>query len=129
MFMDVDLDGYEDILITTGHMYDVQDSDSNQKQKEALPNVTSFDQYKRMLFDYPTLELKNIVFRNKGNLKFETVSDGWGLGSERDISHGMAAADLDNDGDFDIFVTDMMSQSHILQKTQMGTMAPTPLSK
>ena len=104
MFMDVDLDGYEDILITTGHMYDVQDSDSNQKQKEALPNVTSFDQYKRMLFDYPTLELKNIVFRNKGNLKFETVSDGWGLGSERDISHGMAAADLDNDGDMDIVI-------------------------
>ena len=104
MFMDVDLDGYEDILITTGHMYDVQDSDSNQKRKEALPNVNSFDQYKRMLFDYPTLELKNIVFRNKGDLKFETVSDGWGLGSERDISHGMAAADLDNDGDMDIVI-------------------------
>ena len=104
MFMDVDLDGYEDILITTGHMYDVQDSDSNQKQKAALPTVTSFDEYKRMLFEYPTLELKNIAFRNKGNLKFETVLDGWGLGTEKDISHGMASADLDNDGDLDIVI-------------------------
>ncbi len=104
MFMDVDLDGFEDILITTGHMYDVQDSDSNQRQKEALPTVTSFDEYKRMLFEYPTLELNNIAFRNKGNFKFETVSDGWGLGTEKDISHGMASADLDNDGDLDIVI-------------------------
>ncbi|MDP6340088.1 MAG: FG-GAP-like repeat-containing protein [Candidatus Marinimicrobia bacterium] len=104
MFMDVDLDGHEDILITTGHMYDVQDSDSNERQKAALPQVASFDEYKRMLFDYPTLELKNIAFRNRGNLKFETVPDGWGLGLNKDISHGMASADLDNDGDLDIVI-------------------------
>ncbi|GIS57434.1 MAG: hypothetical protein CM1200mP1_13720 [Candidatus Neomarinimicrobiota bacterium] len=36
-------------------------------------------------------------------------------------------SDLNKDGEVDFFVTDMMSQSHILQKTQMGTMAPTPL--
>ena len=37
-------------------------------------------------------------------------------------------SDLNKDGETDFFVTDMMSQSHILQKTQMGTMAPTPLA-
>ena len=104
MFIDVDLDGFEDVLITTGHMYDVQDSDSNQKQKEALAHVRSFDQFKRMMFNYPTLELKNIAFRNRGNLKFETIPNGWGLGLDKDISHGMASADLDNDGDLDIVI-------------------------
>ncbi len=104
MFMDVDLDGFEDILITTGHMYDVQDSDSNQKQKDALAYITSFDEFKRMVFKYPTLELKNIAFRNQGELKFETIPDGWGLGLDKDISHGMASADLDNDGDLDIVI-------------------------
>jgi len=104
MFMDVDLDGNEDILITTGHMYDVQDSDSNQKQKDALRHIKSFDEYKRMIFEFPTLELKNIAFHNQGNLKFKAVPDAWGLGHKKDISHGMAAADLDNDGDLDIVI-------------------------
>ena len=104
MFMDVDLDGHEDILITTGHMYDVQDSDALQQQTAALQRINSFDAYKRMIFDFPTLELKNIAFKNKGNLKFETVADGWGLGNQKDISHGMATADLDNDGDLDIVI-------------------------
>ena len=104
IFMDVDLDGHEDILIATGHMFDVQDSDSNQKQKDALPKVKSFDEYKRMLFDYPTLELQNIALKNKGNMKFENVKNGWGIGDSKDISHGIATADLDNDGDLDLVI-------------------------
>jgi len=104
MFMDVDLDGHEDILITTGHMYDVQDSDALARQTDALQRINSFDVYKRMIFDFPTLELKNVAFKNKGGLKFETVSNGWGLGNQKDISHGMATADLDNDGDLDIVI-------------------------
>ena len=104
IFMDVDLDGHEDILIATGHMFDVQDSDSNQKQKDALPKVKSFDEYKRMLFDYPTLELNNIALKNKGNMKFENVDNGWGIGNSKDISHGIATADLDNDGDLDLVI-------------------------
>ena len=52
MFMDVDLDGHEDILITTGHMYDVQDSDALARQTDALQRINSFDVYKRMIFVY-----------------------------------------------------------------------------
>ena len=104
IFIDVDLDGHEDILIGTGHMFDVQDSDSQQKQRDALPKIKSFEEYKRMLLNYPTLELKNVALRNKGNLKFENVENGWGIGNEKDISHGMATADLDNDGDLDLVI-------------------------
>ena len=104
IFMDVDLDGHEDILIATGHMFDVQDSDSNKKQKDALPKVKSFDEYKRMLLKYPTLELKNIALKNNGNMKFENVGNGWGIGNTKDISHGIATADLDNDGDLDLVI-------------------------
>ena len=67
-------------------------------------SVRSFDEYKRMLLSFPTLELKNVAFKNKGNLKFETVKDAWGIGKEEDISHGMAFGDLDNDGDLDVVI-------------------------
>ena len=103
-FMDVDLDGNEDMLITTGHVYDVQDSDSIERQKKVASSVRSFNEYKRMLLSFPTLELKNVAFKNKGNLKFETVKDAWGIGKEEDISHGMAFGDLDNDGDLDVVI-------------------------
>ena len=59
--------------ITTGHVYDVQDSDSIERQKKVASSVRSFDEYKRMLLSFPTLELKNVAFKNIGNLKFETV--------------------------------------------------------
>ena len=103
-FMDVDLDGNEDVLITTGHVYDVQDSDSIEKQKKALSSVRSFDEYKRMLLKFPRLSLKNVAFRNKGNLQFETIENGWGIGNDKDISHGMAYGDLDNDVDLDVVI-------------------------
>ena len=36
-------------------------------------------------------------------------------------------SDLNKDGYVDFFVSDMLSQSHIMKKTQMGTMLPTVL--
>src|SRR2546422_7196251 len=31
LFLDVDLDGYEDVLATTGHLWDVMDADTDRK--------------------------------------------------------------------------------------------------
>lgn len=51
----------------------------------------------------PVLDTPNVAFRNRGDLTFEEVGQAWGFDSRR-LSHGMALADLDGDGDLDAVV-------------------------
>ena len=100
MFLDVDLDGYEDLLIGNGHTWDLMDADTQEKLKST---VTGMDWRRERLF-YPRLALRNVAFRNRGNRTFEDAGTRWRWGDEEDISHGMAAGDLDGDGDLDVIV-------------------------
>ncbi len=98
LFLDVDLDGYEDILATNGQLHDFEDSDTNNRvQKLALLGRD----YRKLSTLYPNYLTANIAFRNKGDLTFENVSEQWGF-TVPDVSWGMALADFDNDGDLDI---------------------------
>ena len=114
LFLDVDFDGYEDMLVATGHYYDAQDQDaminsysriqmSAIKKRMAEAGMGSDDENDKLntIFLFPSLELPNVAFRNLGNLRFEDKSSEWGFTSV-DISHGMALGDLDNDGDLDV---------------------------
>ncbi|MGH7450135.1 MAG: CRTAC1 family protein, partial [bacterium] len=98
-FLDVDLDGYEDILVTTGNFYDAQDSDTDELIR--LRMMRGYSDYRQTIFMYPSLELPNFAFRNRGDLTFEETGEAWGFNST-DISHGMALGDFDNDGDLDV---------------------------
>ena len=103
-FMDVDLDGYDDFLVTTGHPLDMQDMDvSNKGEQLKQQRKHSPRELLEMRFMFKPLVLRNLAFRNQGNLRFTEKSADWGF-DHAGISHGMALADLDNDGDMDIAV-------------------------
>ncbi len=97
-FLDVDLDGYEDILVLTGHTWDVMDFDIQNR----LANTVRRMDWRRERFLFPRLHLRNVIFRNNGDLTFEEVGQKWGFADEEDISHGPATGDLDGDGDLDV---------------------------
>ncbi|MBM3832138.1 MAG: hypothetical protein FJ403_02450 [Verrucomicrobia bacterium] len=101
-FLDVDLDGYEDLLVTTGHWRDLQHADIAREIDELKKNLSAIDQL-RLRKRFPRLDTPNAAFRNRGDLTFEDTRSVWGFDS-RQTSHGMALADLDNDGDLDAII-------------------------
>ena len=107
MFLDVDLDGWEDLLITNGNGQDSRHIDwvntLGRMRVEQKLSPAGILESRRLL---PKLRTPNLAFRNRGDLTFEEVGEAWGFHANG-ISHGMAAADLDNDGDLDVVVNNL----------------------
>lgn len=109
VFVDVDLDGYEDLLVTNGHAHDVLDADM---LRETAQPGKSAEQHLKDLKKFPRLELPNLAFRNRRDRTFEEVGAEWGFNTAR-ISHGMALGDLDNDGDLDVVINNLNSAAGV----------------
>jgi hypothetical protein len=128
VFIDVDLDGYEDIIIPTGFAYDANDMDLNEKAGKlkragrlAPPKLAAGGQpelrspqeqkseelYQWNLLAEP-LKTPIVAFRNLGNLRFEDVGEAWGL-DQPAFHNGIAVGDLDNSGGLDLVVNNLGS--------------------
>jgi hypothetical protein len=93
-FVDLDNDGWNDIVQVSGHVYpEVAQIDAREKYKRA-----------------------RLVYRNLGNGRFEDVSamSGPGIAAEHS-SRGAAFADFDNDGDIDVLVMNMHEGPSLLR--------------
>ena len=99
-FGDLDNDGYEDVYFTNGMSRDFGNGDAKDRfRSQKSKSVNNFDFWN----DQEPYKLKNMVFKNLGDLKFEDVSSNWGL-DYLGVSTGSALGDLDGDGDLDIIM-------------------------
>ena len=111
LFLDVDLDGYEDLLIGNGHTWDLMDVDTQERLKSTFTGIDWREERKY----FPALALRNVAFRNRGDRTFEEAGTRWRWGVEEDISHGIAAGDLDGDGDQDVVVNRLNAIAAIMR--------------
>lgn len=113
-FLDVDLDGYEDVMITNGHERDAQNVDiarmidvMRARGNWGRPQILAARKA------FPRLDTPNLAFRNSGQLNFQDKSSEWGF-DQAGISHGMVLADLDGDGDLDVVINNLNAPATVL---------------
>jgi len=113
LFLDVDLDGYEDVLIPNGQMRDFQNVDMQRRIDAARSKKQlSASDIIGMVKMFPGFQTPSLVFRNRRDLTFEEVGADWGFHTVG-ISQGATLADLDNDGDLDVIVNMLNHQAGV----------------
>jgi len=113
LMFDADQDMQTDIFVCNGIYHDVIDQDfidffANEVIQEMVMNGKK-EQLDSVINRMPSMPLANMMFRNKGNMKFESVAETWGL-HHKTFSNGAAYGDLDNDGDLDLIINNVNQQ-------------------
>ncbi|MDU8885649.1 VCBS repeat-containing protein [Yeosuana sp. MJ-SS3] len=118
LMVDLDNDGFRDILITNGVKKDVRNNDYLTKVRNLDENISS-ETFFEIAKEAPSVPLPNYVFKNRGDLKFDKVTYDWGFDTPS-FSSGMAYGDLDNDGDLDVVINNMESPAFVYENKATG---------
>ena len=107
IFLDVDFDGWEDLLVSTGMERDGRDLDvATQFKVLRMGRKPSNSEILALRAAYPKHADGTMAFRNRGDLTFEEISRSWGFDG-KGVCSAMALADLDGDGDLDVIVNSL----------------------
>lgn len=118
LLVDLDNDGWKDIMVSNGIKKDVDNNDYLSVLKN-LDKKTTSEKLFKLSKNAPSQPVSNYVFRNKGNLQFEKVAKKWGFDTPS-FSSGMAYGDLDNDGDLDVVINNMERPAFIYENKATG---------
>lgn len=113
LLADFDNDGFRDLIVTNGTPRDKTDKDFV-NLRDQLGNIIARSS---LLDSIPEIKIPNYIYKNKGNLTFDNVTNKWGL-TKASFSNGVAWSDLDNDGDLDIIINNINQNAFLYKNTQ-----------
>ncbi len=127
LFADFDNDGKKDIFITNGVKRNMRNSDLNIKYESILDSISIVAKKMNKKFQdvvdvlalaqmAPEDKLSNFIFKNNGDYTFSKKVEDWGV-TELSLSNGASYADLDNDGDLDLVVSNIDEEAFIYRNT------------
>jgi hypothetical protein len=126
LIADFDNDGWKDIHITNGLGRDPTNIDfleyaHNTVLETGVPEneIGQRRKFISKLAERGPLNLRHYLFRNKGGLQFEDISDSAGIGDAA-ISNGAVYVDLDNDGKLDIVTNNINGKAFVLHNETKG---------
>ncbi|MDF2158294.1 VCBS repeat-containing protein [Algoriphagus sp. CAU 1675] len=117
LFFDMTNDGNKDLMVTNGYYRDYTNRDFLKYKgdyyfKQAVANEKADTLH--LVTSMTSTPIRNYLFENKGNLKFEDRSEAWGFDSPV-FSNGAAYSDLDNDGDLDLIINNLNEAAGIFE--------------
>jgi enediyne biosynthesis protein E4 len=125
LLADFDNDGQKDLFVSNGIVKRPNDLEyikyvSNDSLRYAEDVSAKLDRQAKERM--PSGNYHDFIYRGKGDLAFEDMSQAWGFG-EKNISNGAIYADLDNDGDLDLVTNNINETAGIFQNKSRETNA------
>ncbi len=110
--IDVDNNGFRDLMISNGLPKDVSDLDFISYRSRSAATMPMQEIIKQM----PSVKISNYIFQNNGDISFTDKTKDWGWDNPT-FSSGMAYADFDGDGDIDVVVNNTNMEATLLENT------------